>query len=291
MLKHWLIAIRPKTLSASIAPILLSQVLAWHYASSFSWFLALTIFACALLLQISVNLANDYFDDKAGIDTAQRLGPARAIQTGLLTQQQVKRGMIVSLLSACIIGLGLIIHGGFFYLILGLLSVAGVLAYSAGPKPLASHALGEIAVFVFFGPIAVMGGFYLQVKGGIETSALPELLSYSAQMGLLAAAIMLVNNIRDIPTDSIAGKHTLAIALGSSASKILYIFFAIAVIALALWNLQSLWQVALGLVATTFLSITIFKRQGAALNQQLAQTSGFMLVWSLLCAVDFLYSI
>lgn len=291
MIKNYLIAIRPKTLSASLAPILLSQVFAYHYAAQFSPLLAIIILACALCLQISVNLANDYFDDKNGIDNAERLGPKRAIQAGLLSIKQVKQAMWLSLIAACLFGLILIVEGGLVYLILGLLSVAGVFAYSAGPKPLASHALGEVAVFIFFGPMAVMAAFYLQVAGDIQTGFLIELLNYSSQMGLLAAAIMLVNNIRDQASDGAAGKTTLAILLGQQLSKLVYCFILFSVITAAALNDQAIWQLVAGTLFASILSALIFKRRTHQLNQQLAQTAGFMLLWSLLSALDFIFTL
>ncbi len=281
MFKIWFSVIRPKTLSASVAPILLSQVLAYHFAGQFSWGLAVIIFACGLSLQISANLANDYFDDKSGVDTALRLGPLRALQTGLLTRQQLQQGMRVSLLVACILGSYLIYRGGLLYLLLGLLSIAGVLGYSAGPKPLASHALGEVSVFFFFGPIAVLGALYLQFPKPANLADLLPFLGYAVQMGLLAAAIMLVNNIRDIKTDTQANKITLAVCLSTHWSRVLYTVLLVSVAITAYFNGQEIWLVIFGLIAGLTLAILIFKRQAQHLNRQLAQTATLMLLWSL----------
>ncbi|MEH6442907.1 MAG: 1,4-dihydroxy-2-naphthoate octaprenyltransferase [Oceanospirillaceae bacterium] len=283
MLSRWFTAIRPKTLSASIAPILLSQMLAYQHAVQFSWFLALIILLCTILLQISANLANDYFDDKAGIDTDQRLGPKRAIQAGLLNSTQVKKGMNWSLFTASILGLYLMYIGGAVYILLGLLSIAGVLGYSAGPKPLASNALGEVAVFLFFGPVAVLAAGYLQEQSILT---LHYYVSYAIQMGLLAAAIMLVNNIRDIKSDSHAQKRTLAILLGELKSRMTYGVMLGAVVALAYFNNQHLVVLLVAIVFTILLTVLLFKRSAQQLNQQLAQTAAFMLLWSLLCIFE-----
>ncbi|MFT5708714.1 MAG: 1,4-dihydroxy-2-naphthoate octaprenyltransferase [Oceanospirillaceae bacterium] len=283
MLSSWFTAIRPKTMSASIAPILLSQTLAYQHTAQFSWFLALVILLCTILLQISANLANDYFDDKAGIDTDQRLGPKRAIQAGLLSSMQVQKGMYLALFTASVLGVYLMYIGGAVYILLGLLSIAGVIGYSTGPKPLASNALGEIAVFVFFGPVAVIAAGYLQVQNVLT---LHLYVSYAIQMGLLAAAIMLVNNIRDIKSDSHAHKTTLAILLGELKSKIIYTVFLCSVVALAYFNNQHSGIVLIGAFFALLLTILIFKRSAQQLNQQLAQTATFMLLWSMLCAFE-----
>jgi len=281
VLKIWFNVIRPKTLSASVAPILLSQVLAYQFAGQFSWGLAVVISACGLFLQISANLANDYFDDKSGVDTALRLGPLRAMQTGLLTRQQLLQGMRVSIFVACMLGFYLIYRGGPLYLLLGLLSIAGVLSYSAGPRPLASHALGEVSVFVFFGPIAVLGALYLQFPQPAAPADLLPFLGYAVHMGLLAAAIMLVNNIRDIKTDILANKITLAVRLSAPWSRVLYTVLLISVAITAYFNGQANWVVIFALIVGLALARLIFRRQAQHLNRQLAQTAAFMLVWSL----------
>ncbi len=284
MLIHWMQAIRPKTMSASVAPIMLSQVLAYKMSLQFEWLLALLIMLCAMLLQVSVNLANDYFDDKAGIDSEQRLGPKRAVQSGWINAAQMKTAISVCLSVAVICGVYLISVGGFYYLLLGLLCIGGVLGYSGGPKPLASHALGEVSVMLFFGPIAVLGGFYLQIADQPLTQTQSNLvLNYALQMGLWAAAIMLVNNLRDIDTDKQANKITLAVLLGPFKSRILYSAILLCVLMLAYINDQLFLQLLLGSVISLVLTVLIFKRDKMALNTQLAQSAAAMLFWSLLC--------
>ncbi len=286
MLIHWMQVIRPKTMSASVAPIMLSQVLAYKMSQQFEWHLALLIMLCAMLLQVSVNLANDYFDDKAGIDSEQRLGPKRALQSGWISASEMKAAIGWCLSVAIVCGFYLISVGGFYYVLLGLLCIGGVLGYSGGPKPLASHALGEVSVLLFFGPIAVLGGFYLQMSDQpLSQDQSNQVLNYALQMGLWAAAIMLVNNLRDIDTDKCANKITLAVILGPFKSRILYSAILFGVLILAYINGQPLLQLLLGSLISFVLTVLIFKRKKTLLNTQLAQSAAAMLLWSFLCVV------
>ena len=286
MFIHWIQAIRLKTMSASIAPIMLSQFLAYEMSPRFDWLLASVIMLCAIFLQSSVNLANDYFDDKAGIDGEQRLGPIRALQSGLINAAQMRTAIMLCLVIAVSSGLYLITVGGFYYFLLGLACIGGVLGYSGGPKPLASHALGEVCVLLFFGPVAVIGGFYLQVVDQqLAAHQFNQVLSYSVQMGLWAAAIMLVNNLRDITSDAAAQKITLAVLLGPSNSRALYTVMLVSVLVLAYLNGQSIVLLILGVLVNLVLVRLIYQREKQALNQQLAQSAAGMLLWSLLCII------
>ena len=287
-LQTWLCAIRPKTLSASVAPILLSQVLVYQLAAHFSISLALVILLCAVLLQISVNLANDYFDDIAGVDSDQRLGSIKTIQAGLLTRQQIKQAMQITLIAAVITGSYLVYVGGFIFLALGLFCIGAVLGYSAGPKPLASIALGELTVFIFFGPLAIFASMYLQLQSQATITQFFTATPYALQMGLLAAAIMLVNNIRDIKTDTLAQKHTLAVYLKPYNARILYTAILMGIPSIAYINQQSWWLVTLSLIVSSVLALCIFKRLDQQLNQQLAQTAAFTMCWSILCCIELL---
>jgi 1,4-dihydroxy-2-naphthoate octaprenyltransferase len=178
---------------------------------------ALAALAGALLLQIAVNLANDYFDHRRGIDTAERLGPIRVTQSGLIAPARVltATGLVLALAAAC--GLYLVAVGGWPILVIGLAAMAGVLGYSGGPWPLASHGLGDLGVFVFFGPLAVGGTYYVQAQSVTWPVAV-----WSLPPGMLIAAILVVNNLRDITTDRKAGKYTLAVRLGPRRTRCLY---------------------------------------------------------------------
>lgn len=274
----WLESIRPKTLLVAIAVILLGQALAFHDDPvHFNVFIAVLCFVCCMSLQIAVNLANDYFDDKNGIDNAARLGPVRGIQQGSLSAQQVFYGIMFTCLLATMTGLYLIILGGWLYVLLGLLSLAGVYLYSGGPKPIASIGLGELAVFVYFGWLAVLGSYYLQTQ-----VFKPAVLIAATEIGFLVAAIMLVNNIRDIESDSAAGKFTLATRLGVLASKRLYcVLIILPSLLLAIDTNQGV-EMLIILPVQFFLCVNIFSRTGAQLNQQLGQTSACVLLWAMI---------
>ena len=274
----WIEITRPKTLLVAIAVILLGQTLAFYDdQASFDFVIAATCFVCCMSLQIAVNLANDYFDDKNGVDNGARLGPVRAIQQGHLTARQVLNAIVFTCAIATFSGLYLIVLGGWPFVILGLLSLAGVYLYSGGPKPIASIGLGELAVFIYFGLLAVMGSYYLQTH-----VANYAVLVAASEIGLLVAAIMLVNNIRDIDSDSAAGKFTLATRLGAIASKRLYCCLIILPSALLFFDPYQGFEMLIILPVQWFLCVNIFSRTGKQLNQQLGQTSACVLLWAVI---------
>lgn len=207
---------RPRTLPAAVCPVLVGAALA-YMDGAFSWLAALCALTLALLLQVAVNLANDYFDGVRGVDTDKRLGPTRVTQSGLISPARVRGAMIATLLACLAPGGYLIWLGGAPLLILGALAVISVLGYSGGPHPIASHALGDVFVFVFFGPVAVGGTYYAQ------TGALTALVWLcSCAVGCLITAVLVVNNLRDIPTDREVGKITLAVLLGEASTRRFY---------------------------------------------------------------------
>ena len=272
---------RPKTLVVSIAVILLGQVLAWRdlelsqYATGLNTNIAFYCLLCCCFLQISVNLANDYFDNKAGIDGPARLGPVRASQAGLLSSKQLLTAIFGTSLIAVATGLYLVTQGGWLFFFLGLLSLAGVYSYSGGKRPLASNALGEISVFIFFGWLAVIASYYLQTNHFRWALFFP-----ATEIGLLVAAIMLVNNTRDIPTDSIAGKKTLAVFLGPLKSQMLYNILLLSPFMIIPFNPYFPWLNTALLPLHLYLCWLNKKRTGKQLNQQLGQTSLLVLLWA-----------
>ncbi|HSM75608.1 MAG TPA: 1,4-dihydroxy-2-naphthoate octaprenyltransferase, partial [Desulfobacterales bacterium] len=157
----WLLASRPRTLPAAVAPVAVGAALAFA-AGQFRFGPAVAALLGALLLQIGVNLANDYFDFRAGIDTPDRLGPLRVTQSGLLAPEAVKRGMLATFSLAGVVCLYLIAVAGWPVLLVGVLAILSALGYSGGPYPLASHGLADLFVFLFFGLVAVGGTFYVQ---------------------------------------------------------------------------------------------------------------------------------
>ncbi|WP_036536046.1 1,4-dihydroxy-2-naphthoate polyprenyltransferase [Oceanobacter kriegii] len=272
MVKYWLLAIRPRTIPASVGPVLLGTALA-SQTSSIHWPLFLLAMACAVLLQIAVNLANDLFDGLAGIDTAERLGPARMVSSGFISASAMSAALALFTLAAMAAGLMLAAMTDWALLWFGLACIAAVFAYSAGPLPLASAGLGEVAVLVFFGWVAVMGSYWLQTGELTPTSFL-----YGSSAGLFSVAILLVNNLRDIPTDQHTGKHTLAVRLG--ADRTVQLYQASLILALLIHVLVSLPNLLLAIVppllltkAVTRLSKDISHTRGRALNPMLGRTA------------------
>lgn len=212
----WWLAIRPKTLPAAAAPVAVGTAVAL-LDGVFAGVPAIAAFLGALLLQIAVNLANDYFDAKNSIDSEERLGPVRVTQSGLIPAGQVKGAMILTLVAAGLVFLCLTTVGGLAIFLVGVASVLAALAYSGGPYPLASHGLGELFVFIFFGLVAVCGTYWVQA---VDLSWLVVVASFPP--GLLVSAIMVVNNLRDRETDVKAGKNTLAVRIGRKNTILLY---------------------------------------------------------------------
>jgi 1,4-dihydroxy-2-naphthoate octaprenyltransferase len=172
----------------------------------------------ALLIQIATNLANDYYDFVRGGDTEERVGPVRVTQAGIIPPNAVKRGMILTLAAALLVGIYLVSVGGWPIVWIGLASLALAVLYTGGPFPLAYHGLGDLFVFVFFGLVAVSGTFYVQGLAWPRDAFLA-----GAAMGGLTTAILVVNNLRDIETDAKVGKRTLAVRLGATGTKVEYV--------------------------------------------------------------------
>jgi len=203
--RTWILAARPKTLSASVVPVLVGTALAHRI----DW----TIFFCALFgavfIQIGTNLVNDALDFKRGADTAERLGPIRVTQAGLLRANAVLRGAWICFFLAALCGVPLIIRGGWPIVIIGVASIFAAYAYTGGPYPLGYHGLGEIFVLIFFGVVAVGGSYYVQ-RLAIDLRALIA----GVAVGLLAVALLAINNLRDIDSDRGSQKRTLIVRFG-----------------------------------------------------------------------------
>ena len=284
-IRAWLLAARPKTLPAALAPVLVGSALAFSDAS-FSWLPACAALVVALLLQIGVNLANDYFDFVSGVDTQSRLGPTRVTQSGLLSPLKVRAAVGVVLGLSVVPGGYLVAIGGWPVLLMGLAAIIAALAYSGGPFPLASNGLGDVFVFIFFGLVAVCGTYYVQA-GDVTATA----VALAAITGLLVTAILVVNNLRDIETDRRAGKFTLAVRLGRTGAKLEYAILLTAAYGgtamLRFTGAASHW-VLLPLLSLP-LAVLLVRRiwtdaTGTALNRLLAATANLALVFSLLLA-------
>ena len=213
----WVLAARPKTLPAAAAPVFIGTGLA-ALRGGFAAGPALAALLGALLIQIATNLANDYYDFVRGGDTDERVGPTRVTQAGLVEPHAVRSAMLVVLGAAFTVGIYLVWVGGWPIVWIGLASLVCAVAYTGGPFPLAYHGLGDVFVFVFFGLVAVSGTVWVQTL-----SFLPESLWAGVGVGALSTAILVVNNLRDIPTDRAAGKRTLAVRLGVGGSRAQYV--------------------------------------------------------------------
>lgn len=280
----WWLAIRPKTLPAAASGVVTGSALAWQ-DGRFMLGPALAALAIALLLQIASNLANDVYDDEKGADTAERLGPLRVTQAGLLSRSQVKSGVKVVIALALLIGFYLTWVRGPWVLAIGAAAIVSAIAYTGGPYPLGYHGLGEVFVFLFFGVASVVGTYWLQTG---ETSAAAWIMC--VPIGLLIAAILVVNNLRDIEQDRVAGKRTIAVRIGSEATKVEYAVFVVTayliVIAAVMARVLPPHALIVGLSAPLALLTTrvVFTQTGKALNKALARTGQLALVFGLLFA-------
>jgi 1,4-dihydroxy-2-naphthoate octaprenyltransferase len=282
VIRTWLLASRPKTYPASIAPVLVGIGLAQQIRHEVPWpYAAATLFS-ALLIQIATNLINDALDFKRGVDTHERLGPMRVTQAGLLTPEAVLHGAYVCLFIAALLGVPLVIRGGWPIVVIGIASIICAYAYTGGPYPLAYHGLGELFVLLFFGVIAVGGTFYvLTLQYGIEA------LLGGVAVGSLAVVILAINNLRDIPTDRAKHKHTIAVRLGERGTRIeIVTFVVIPFVALSIvaWMLADWWLCAvyLSLPLAVALIVRVYRSSGRELNRCLAMAGGLETVFSVL---------
>jgi 1,4-dihydroxy-2-naphthoate octaprenyltransferase len=282
--RAWLLAARPKTLPAALSPVIVGAAAAAG-DRAFAALPALAALAGALLLQIGVNLANDYFDFHSGIDTAERKGPLRVTQSGLIPPGQVRLAMAATFAAAALVGVYLVARGGAPILVVGVASILSALAYSGGPWPLASHGVADLFVFVFFGPVAVCGTYFVQA--GALT---PAPAAASIGPGLLITAILVVNNLRDIETDARAGKRTLAVRLGARVALAEYaLLLAGAFLAPPLLLAGGvrgaailLPLLALPLALPLVRTLATRREDGPAMNAALAGTARLTLVYCLL---------
>jgi 1,4-dihydroxy-2-naphthoate octaprenyltransferase len=213
----WIEAARPRTLPASTAPVLVGTAAGAAHGGLALWRFLLAL-VVAVAVQVGVNFANDYFDGVRGVDTVTRAGPRRAVASGLVSPPVMLGAVFVAIAVAAAAGLLLAATVSWWLLLVGLGSFVALLGYSGGPRPYASEGLGEVFVFIFFGLVATAGSAYVQHRqipaaawvGGVAT-------------GLLAVAILVVNNLRDVPTDAVAGKRTLAVRLGEARTRQLFV--------------------------------------------------------------------
>src|ERR1700759_412670 len=213
----WLMAARPRTLPAAVAPVLVGTSLA-GFAHVFHPLRFVAALLGALFIQVGTNLSNDYSDARRGADAEDRLGPVRVTAGGLVPPRQVLIATYVSFGVAVLAGIYLVVVAGWQLLLVGGASILAGVLYTGGPRPYGYEGLGELFVFLFFGVVAVVGSYFVQ-RERLEWEA----FALSVPVGLLAAAILVVNNVRDVDTDRRAGKRTLAVRLGRARTRVLYV--------------------------------------------------------------------
>ncbi len=283
-LKHAWLAVRPQTLSISVTPVLVGTSLAWAESGLFHWQAALAALTAALLIQAGTNLHNDVADFERGADPPDRLGPPRATAQAWFTGAQIRRGARLCFAAAFAIGIYLAWVGGWPIVAIGLLSLLAGFAYTGGPSPIAYGATGELFVFLFFGLAAVMGSYYIQTL----TWSLNGLAAAFA-IGMLAAAILLVNNYRDLDTDRQARKLTLVHRLGEGLSRYLYGILLLAPFLLPAFlevQGQGYWLV-LGVLPFALVMVRRFfrKTRGPGFNRILAATARLQLAFGVVLSL------
>ena len=283
----WLLAARPATLTAALAPVAVGTAVAAGVGEARA-IPALAALGAALLIQVGTNFANDAFDFEQGADTEERAGPLRAAQSGLLSPEALRAATLAAFAAAALIGLYLIARGGWPIALFGLLGLLAGYAYTGGPIPLGYRGLGDPLVFLFFGVFAVWGTHRVQTLGPSDLA-----LAASVPIGLLATALIAVNNLRDIETDRSANKRTLAVRLGPSGARRYYTlllagsYFVLPV----LWWLGAppacVWLPLLTAPMAWHLSREVRAEEGPALNRVLVGTARLQLGFGALLAGGF----
>ena len=290
ILNAWMLAIRPKTLPAAAAGVIMGAALSWR-DGYFRLDAVLVCLITALLLQIGSNLANDVFDFENGTDTAERLGPTRVTQAGLLTSKQVKAGMAVVFGISALLGLYLAWLGGWVILVLGAAAIISAIVYTGGPFPIGHYGLGDLFVFIFFGLASVAGTYYIQA--GFVSSAVWWM---TIPPGLIITSILVVNNLRDLENDRKAGKHTLAVRFGEQGTKVQYLIcmgIAYLVLIPVAWAGLIPWFTLLAWLSLPIAyqaTKIVLTQKGRPLNMALAKTGQTALAFSLLFWLGLLFS-
>tara|TARA_B110000467_G_scaffold160335_1_gene179449 strand:+ start:55 stop:945 length:891 start_codon:yes stop_codon:yes gene_type:complete len=282
-LQVWLSAIRPKTLGAAVSPILIGTTMAFADGKGHA-LAALAALLGALLIQIGTNFSNDYYDYIKGADTEERLGPVRVTQSGQVRPKTMLWNFVMVFGLATLVGIYLVFRGGWPIVIIGILSIASGILYTGGPWPLGYLGLGDLFVLIFFGPVAVAGTFYVQT---LEIT--PVVIFAGLGPGLLATALLAVNNLRDEPTDKKVGKLTLAVRFGTTFARAEYlaalVFSAVIPFILAFWT-ETHWYACISalIIIPGFSSIRqiISGVKGSELNTTLASTGKLILIYGIL---------
>jgi 1,4-dihydroxy-2-naphthoate octaprenyltransferase len=284
----WVMAIRPKTLTASAVPVLVGTAIAFglHLGRVLP---ALAALLGGLLIQIGANLTNDYYDFRKGADTAERVGPTRVTQSGLIAPATVLRAAIGTFALSMVFGVYLVVIGGWPIVAIGLTSILAGYAYTGGPYPLGYHGLGDVFVFVFFGLLGVGGTVWVQAL-----SLPPAVWPVAIGVGAIGTAILVVNNLRDIHTDAKAGKRTLAVRFGPTAARVEYVLmlaigYAVPVLMFARHQANAWVLLPLASLPVTVPPLKLMLREsGKALNPALGGTARIQMIFGLLFAIGLL---
>lgn len=285
----WIAATRPRTLPASVAPVLIGVAMAWRDDAAHAP-TAVTALVAAALIQIGANFSNDYFDFVNGADTAERIGPRRMTQAGLAKPGAMLRASVLVFVLATLIGAHLVARGGWPIVLIGVASILSGVLYTAGPARYGYRGLGDVFVLLFFGPVAVAGTYYVQA---LDLDWRPIVAGVGP--GLISMAILVVNNLRDIETDAQAGKRTLAVRFGVGFSRWQH---TLALCAACLSPLIFLFSGDAGagaaaplltLVAAIPVMRTVWtRRDGPALNSALAGTGAVLMLYATLFCIGWL---
>jgi 1,4-dihydroxy-2-naphthoate polyprenyltransferase len=291
MVRIWLMAARPKTLPVGLAPVLVGTSLAGTADVFHPLRFAATLVG-ALLIQVGANLSNDYSDARRGADAEDRLGPVRVTAGGLVPPRQVLLATYVTFALAVLVGIYLVAVAGWELLLVGAASIVAGVLYTGGPRPYGYEGFGELFVFLFFGVVAVAGSFFVQAE-----TLVWEAFALAVPVGLLAAAVLVVNNVRDIDTDRRAGKRTLAVRLGRERTRGLFAAMAYGAYLLTpitwlfgpldAWVLLPLLSLPL---AAPIVRVVRTHVDGPSLNAALAQTGRLELVFCVLLSAGLLLS-
>lgn len=279
-MNRWILAVRPKLYVASIAPVILGTALAVS-DGLVHWLSFPLLVICSALIQTTSNLINDLEDARRGADV-DRIGPMRLVSSGLISATEMRNVSILVATAAFIIGLPLVYRAGWEVLAIGVICLIMAWAYTGGPFPLAYHGLGDVAAFMFFGLFALTGTYFVHACTWSS-----DAFVLAIGPGLLVTNILGVNNIRDIPTDTLAGKRTLAVRIGSMPARIMYVLFTLASLVipslvLGMHRGAWLWLPMLVLPYGIVLSVMVIRRNGTELNAVLMGTALFYVVYSLL---------
>jgi len=286
-LNSWLIASRPRTLLAAFVPVMVGSAVAFN-EGKLNIIFSLAALICSVLIQVGTNFTNDLYDYLKGSDTVKRKGPRRVLASGLISANEIKTAILITFLTAFLIGLYLVYHGGIVILVIGVVSILAGMAYTAGHYPLAYNALGDLFVFMFFGIVGTVGTYYLHTK---ELS----LISFisSIPVGALVTNILVVNNYRDADEDKLSGKKTLAVKFGKNFSRYQFIFlifisFLIPLLLFLFFGASIFIFLPYLTLPIAYKVITmIYTLDGTQLNQTLELTAKLSAIYGLLFSAGF----